>query len=1014
MRLASSLSVFAACLWLAGCVTEPCLGACPSGTVCDEARSACVPDPAKSGSCAADADCPLAERARCAPSVRRCVACLTDGDCPAGRCNRTTFTCAAVGCASSTDCVAVIGRPFCSAAGACVACLADVDCPSVNGLAGVCSRADNTCRDAGCRSDLDCAPGRCDTSERLCIACLDVGDCAFGGTCLDGACVPTPGCTAPADCPWPLACTSGACVACTTAADCRSGQLCTDGACAEPESCGADEACLAGRVCVAGRCSDAACQPDAFEPDDDVSSARVVDRSRVPVVSAWLCPNDVDTYLYDLYDGEGATVVVTFDAAKAPPRLTILTGPSGIAVTTTSPVPGKLLAVVESAPAGTRALLVRVDGHPGALALDYTLSVEVASSGTCANDAREPNDSQEQAVAVAPGAQTGVACPQDQDWYAVEVPRGDHVVATLQLLDGARPGEAALEIFALDDDDELRQVAYGLAAASQPNSPAEDAEVWVRVSNPQKRRKLRYVLGIDVRPLPPANDVCAARTTLVANATTPGSLRAAADDAVSACGGGTGDVFYDLVLAVPSRVRVLADGPFPVSLSLSTSCEGASFACLADATAGALDVEALPAGRYVLQVEGPAGAGAFGLSTVVTPVSPPSAGEVCGSPTLMDLSAGKVAITGSVALAADDVEASCGRGGGDVVYGWMQPEPRRLKLRLAAFPGASFTLAPEAACGAGGVCRVAGANGLAEVDLPWEAPGEWRVVIDGGRWTGGSYALDVELLPAIAPPQNDLCEGATELESVATGDTRGAADDVSPLCSGAPGGGRDVVYRFSLAEERDVELNLDADFDGTLSLASGTCVSEVATSCADGPGARLVEPALPAGDYLVRVDGWGPSSGTFTLSRATRPPEPMPDNDLCTAATVLTPIDGTAIVSGSTRRARADLSPSDCRDGAGPLALDGAEVVYAVDVPAGGRVEVSLVPAAGFDAALYALDACGTQVCVAASDRSFLGGGAEALSLTNATGAVQRRLVVVDAWQPGASGAFTLTATVAP
>ena len=185
-------------------------------------------------------------------------------------------------------------------------------------------------------------------------------------------------------------------------------------------------------------------------------------------------------------------------------------------------------------------------------------------------------------------------------------------------------------------------------------------------------------------------------------------------------------------------------------------------------------------------------------------------------------------------------------------------------------------------------------------------------------------------------------------------------------------------------------------------------------TCGDGPKAKLLEAALAAGDYLVRVDGWGSSRGLFTLNRTTRPPEPLPSNDVCGDAARITFVDGLTTVSGSTRRAQADVAPSACLDGTRSLAFAGADVVYAVDVPAGKRVDLQLVPEAGFDAALYALDTCGSSSCVAASDRSFVGVGAESLSLANTTANVQRRLVVVDAWRAGTTGAFTLTATVAP
>jgi hypothetical protein len=92
-------------------------------------------------------------------------------------------------------------------------------------------------------------------------------------------------------------------------------------------------------------------------------------------------------------------------------------------------------------------------------------------------------------------------------------------------------------------------------------------------------------------------------------------------------------VFYELVLAAPSKVRISADAAVPVTVSLATSCGAAAASCASDATVSALEFEALPAGRYVVQVEGADGAGAFGLSTVVTPAAGPTTGETCAAPT---------------------------------------------------------------------------------------------------------------------------------------------------------------------------------------------------------------------------------------------------------------------------------------------------------------------------------------------------------------------------------------------
>ena len=180
------------------------------------------------------------------------------------------------------------------------------------------------------------------------------------------------------------------------------------------------------------------------------------------------------------------------------------------------------------------------------------------------------------------------------------------------------------------------------------------------------------------------------------------------------------------------------------------------------------------------------------------------------------------------------------------------------------------------------------------------------------------------------------------------------------------------------------------------------------------PAAALDLAALPAGDYLVSVDAYGDASGTFRLDRTTGPAEPLPANDLCDQAIVLTLVDGVAHdARGSTRRAADDLHPADCRDWAAPLPLAGADVVYAVDVPADGVLTATVTPEAGYDVALYALAGCAAERCLAASDRSLLGGGSESVVVQNTSGRPQRMLLVVDGWRAGATGRFSLEARIA-
>jgi hypothetical protein len=119
---------------------------------------------------------------------------------------------------------------------------------------------------------------------------------------------------------------------------------------------------------------------------------------------------------------------------------------------------------------------------------------------------------------------------------------------------------------------------------------------------------------------------------------------------------------------------------------------------------------------------------------------------------------------------------------------------------------------------------------------------------------------------------------------------------------------------------------------------------------------------------------------------------------------------GSATVSGSTLRATDDLHPAACFPAGAtrPLQLTGGDVAYAVTVPAGKTLSALLQPH-DFDGALYVLETCASDSCVAGVDASLQSGGSETLSVPNTGSADRVVVVVVDSWQPKAIGTFDLS-----
>jgi len=1111
-----SLAALAAAVLAASCGTGTlCNGECEPGFVCDETRLACVPDdgrfdagtPDGGAGCIDDTGCTLASTPRCLVTSGTCVACLVNTDCGGARCNPATNICETAECTRTSDCADVPERPFCSAAGACVQCRVDDDCPTLEGMPRACDAAlsaacvedpcsedadcvgeagpscdaasgrcvvcandddcpsgrclvsadrcveclenpdcdtslgescdlaTNTCVLTGCASDAQCVgPELCDTGARDCVNCLTTDDCAFGGTCSADRCVDPATCTVDSDCTFGRFCTSTGCAACRTSADCSGQKTCTDGACVEPATCTTAADCRAGRTCQNGTCT-ASCTVDAFEPNDGAGDARPLDSG---VLNAFLCPNETDHFALEVPSGSGVEASLTH-AANLAPRVELVGVSGGAAQVIATGAPagtGVTRVLVETAPAGAETVLVRIAST--GLAGTYELTTRV-SGAICENDGAEPDDSNLQARPAGRGTFEGVICPNDQDWFQVDVEEGQRLSVTAAT-NGTR-GTSTIEIYTLVNSTLARDANGFDSATASGVASAGGQRYWVVLRN-QTSRKLTYTCpavcasdpsgdpacatcGLRITVKPP-NDACTLPRALPLNATSSGTTNGASDGtngdlAAASCGGAGNDVFWRFDLAQPATVRLELQSNFDAVLALTGSCAGAEFGCAAGDGAEVLSFDGLPAGSYVVRVDSRGGSGTYTLGLTASPAAAAPVNESCDVVRAIDPVAAAVDVSGNLALGKDDVIPVCGASGNDAVYAFTLQTARRLRATLTAFDGAGLSLVPASDCGlSAGTCAravraTATAPWAASLDVPAVAAGDWVLVVDGGSNRAGLFSLHVETLEAIFPPANDACAGVLPLTSAApvTGDTRGGLDDRAPACGASGGAARDVVYRYTVASEQLVTFALDAAFDATVQVTADTCEAGPVLACDDGRAARLTFPALAPGDYYVWVDGYRDAAGTYALAVTESPAPPLPANDQCAAPTPVVPDSGP--VTSHTGRAGGDLAPADCRPTptGRPLTLAGRDVVYSVTVPAGRQLRATVTPV-GYDAALYLLATCAETTCVAASDGSFVAGAAETVVARNTGASDVTWLLVVDSYADAAWGAFSLDVRLDP
>jgi hypothetical protein len=233
--------------------------------------------------------------------------------------------------------------------------------------------------------------------------------------------------------------------------------------------------------------------------------------------------------------------------------------------------------------------------------------------------------------------------------------------------------------------------------------------------------------------------------------------------------------------------------------------------------------------------------------------------------------------------------------------------------------------------------------------------------------------------------------------------------------------GRDLVYTYTLATAKDVEVRVTSGGGSLFSpvtyvRGAGQCAlgfagNEVACGASTGPGTAVVYvPNQPAGTYPLFVDSNSYDTGTFTLQVRQLPPTLPPANDTCSAP--VTVPQGATGVTGNTTGARDDYSigsnpryASACGNGF----MSGRDVVYAFTAPSAGTFTATVTPQGVFDPALLQLNgSCSATQCARSADTAGPG-ASEAITFTATAG--QTVFFVVDSADgaaPYGFGSFSL------
>ncbi|WP_163864281.1 hypothetical protein [Myxococcus eversor] len=394
-----------------------------------------VPDAGPSPtSCAKREDC---EGGQVCTLAGVCDACVSSGQCRLKeRCDAEVSACVlregwGTDCSTNADCA--LGQ-WCKQ-GLCLARTGVALCPSGEGDACPsgerCNGATLVCEeDLGCVEDADCgAEERCNSGLHACVArCIETASCGVGEHCADGLCVQ---CDEDTDCAVGFVCdAAGRCSStprCYSDRDCEVPRVChlASGACLpRPPPCGSDDDCSVDQRCDlgTGTCGPRACQPDALEPNDAVTTAFPVSASRY--VKLTLCPDDVDHYSLTLERGDQLGVNVEAEVFAEPVFSTALQDARGRVLAT-----GRFRMSHVVAERGV--YTVRIASRD-ALPRAYDVGFFLARGTPCDDDIHEPNDTVETATALPEALSLdGMLCPGEQDHVRFTVPSSQGVKVSL-------------------------------------------------------------------------------------------------------------------------------------------------------------------------------------------------------------------------------------------------------------------------------------------------------------------------------------------------------------------------------------------------------------------------------------------------------------------------------------------------------------------------------------------------------------------------------------------------------
>ncbi len=435
------------------------------------------------------------------------------------------------------------------------------------------------------------------------------------------------------------------------------------------------------------------------------------------------------------------------------------------------------------------------------------------------------------------------------------------------------------------------------------------------------------VAGVCMAPPPPpppppaSGDTCGVvPVPLTASGTYPGTTVSMVSDYTLRCGGGTDpDAAFIVRLTEAYNVQAtatVAGGLAEVAIRpLSACATGPDLRC-ASGTIPSTLAHSLLAGDYAVIVK-TAVSGRFDLTLDLTPPTPALPVDRCAADT-QDISAGGT-FTGAFVDLEDDYALRCGPSGAkDAALRFTLAAPKDVVITSTtsspATPTTYLSLTTDCASSSAAL-RCGGFYGTATIRTLRLPAGTYYVLVESSDLSASGWSVTATFTAPVTPSLGDTCLSPVDITS-ASGRISlpmlGLDGDSS--CASYLATSRDAYFMFDVAALSDVQLTVTSPGWSDVVALQATCgavSSERRCLATNGTRVHLI-PNVPPGRYYVMV-ATDVATGSVSASVAFLPPTPVPMNDTCAGAIVLTP--PSVFVRGTLAGVVDDIPSGSCGGG---------------------------------------------------------------------------------------------------